>query len=389
MEKSMRLLTGLLAAVLLLTVGVQAFEMPETFEGETPETLIKAYMETRGLHEGNFAMSYYNTVTGEAYAFNDTKMMVAASTYKLPLNMYYYELERDGKIASDAYIPRADSTLDVCHRESLVNSNNDLSIGLLYNLGNFRTYKDCMRKYFTMTDAEIDPLYYADNYYCVRMMMDALRYLYENSADFEEMLDYMKLAQPGEYFEARVSEYEIAHKYGWFEGAVNDTGIFYTPQPFLLAVYTQDVSEAVVGEVAELMTEYTVWQHRAAEEESARLAEEEAARKAEEEARRKAEEEAARQAAEEEAAREAAEEEAAREAAEEAAKQAEEEAARKAEDEAVRQAAMEAAAQKRRVKTIIGIAVVAVLLIAVVLVLCSLRKGVRHRNKKKGHSGIK
>ena len=39
-----------------------------------------------------------------------------------------------------------------------------------------------------------------------------------------------------------------------FEGAVNDVGIIYAPQPFLLAVYTQDTSEAVVGEVAALLT---------------------------------------------------------------------------------------------------------------------------------------
>ena len=370
-----------LMAVMLLQTAVLAYEAPTSFEDRTLADVVADYMEERGLHENNFSMSYYNTVTGEAYAYNDTKMMVAGSTYKLPLNMFYYELERDGEIASDAYIPRADTTLDICHRESLVNSNNDMSIGLLYNLGNFTTYKNCMRKYFSMTDAEIDPLYYADNYYCTRMMMDALRYLYDNRADFEEMIGYMKQAQPGQYFEARVSEYEIAHKYGWFEGAVNDTGIFYTPQPFLLAVYTQDVSEAVVGEVAELMTNYTVWQQQKAEEEAARLAAEEAAREAEAEAARKAAEEAARKAAEEEAARQAAAAEAAKQAEEAAAQAAAEEAARQAEEAALRQEAMEAAAAQRRTRTAAGIAVVAVLLVIFVLVL---RRSVRGRGKKSG-----
>lgn len=381
MRKGIRMVT-LLLAVMLLCGTVLAYEAPQTFEGQELSAVVEAYMEERGLHAGNFSMSYYNTVTGESYAFQDTKMMVAGSTYKLPLNMYYYELEQEGSLASDAYIPRADSTLDVCHRESLVNSNNELSMGLLYNLGNFSTYKNCMRKYFTMTDEEIDPLYYADNYYCTRMMMDALRYLYEHSDDFEEMIGYMKQAQPGEYFRARVSEYEIAHKYGWFEGAVNDTGIFYTPQPFLLAVYTQDVSESIVGEVAELMTNYTLWQQKQAEEEAARLAAEEAARKAEEEAARKAAEEAARKAAEEAAARKAAAEEAARLAAEEAARKAEEDAARRAGEEAVRQAALEAAAKRRTVRMAVGASVVVVLLAAVVLVLCRMSGRSKHRKTK-------
>jgi len=183
---------------------------------------------------------------------------VAASTFKLPLNMYYYEMERDGEIASDAMIPEAGVTLDVAHRESLVNSNNEYSIGMLYHLGDFRTYKTRMREaYFTMPEEKIDYIYYVDNYYCTNMMMDALKYLYANSEDFGEMIGYMKEAQPGEYFKAGVTEYEVAHKYGWYDGAVNDVGIIYTEEPFLLAVYTQGVyGEAIVADAAALLTAY-------------------------------------------------------------------------------------------------------------------------------------
>ena len=34
-------------------------------------------------------------------------MMIAGSTFKLPLNLYYYELENAGEIAPDALITRA------------------------------------------------------------------------------------------------------------------------------------------------------------------------------------------------------------------------------------------------------------------------------------------
>ena len=44
------------------------------------------------------------------------------------------------------------------------------------------------KRYFTMTDDEIDPKYYQDNYYCTRMMMDALKYLYAHADEFPEML---------------------------------------------------------------------------------------------------------------------------------------------------------------------------------------------------------
>ena len=246
------------AALLLVLAALTLWACAEA--APTAEQAVADFMAKYGLDETNFSLSYYNTVTGEHYAYNDEAFMVAASTFKLPLNMYYYELERDGEIDPDYYIERGGGTLAEAHERSLVYSENEISLGMLYNLGEFKEYKAKMRKYFTMTDEEIDYIYHVDNYYCTRMMMDALRYLYDNSGDFEEMLGYMKQAQPGEYFRTYVTDYEVAHKYGWFEGAINDVGIIYTPQPFLLAVYTQDQSFEVCARIAEVMTEYTLSQ---------------------------------------------------------------------------------------------------------------------------------
>ena len=258
----MRRICAVLLLILLLSSPVLAHEIPEDAD---LETILADYMEENGLKKGNFALSYYNTVTGEACAVNDTVFMPAASTFKLPLNMYYYELERDGKITPDTVIPSAklegvEYTLEEIRRASLIQSDNDTALALLYNLGEFPDYKTIMRDtYFHMPGDQIEYIYYADNYYCTNMMMDALKYLYENSGDFEELLDYLKQAQPDTYFRAYVTEYEVAHKYGWFEGTVNDVGIFYTPEPFLLAVYTKDLdNDFLISDVAQLVTEYNV-----------------------------------------------------------------------------------------------------------------------------------
>jgi len=250
----------LLIAVLLMPMSALAYEIPTDFSELTIEQAMEEFMQARGLNESNYSVSFCNTVTGERYTFNDKKFMVAASTFKLPLNMHYYNQEHAGIIDPEVYISRVGATLKEAHYQSLVHSNNDMSIGMLYNLGQFRDYKNAMKAFFSMPEEEIDPIYYADNYYCTNMMMDALSYLYEYRADFDEMIGYMKQAQPGEYFKAGVTEYEVAHKYGWFEGAVNDVGIIYTPQPILLAVYTQDVGAQVVADTAALFTAYTVWQ---------------------------------------------------------------------------------------------------------------------------------
>lgn len=251
---------SLLLAALLLAVcapAVRAEEGDERFAGKTAAQVAQAFIKENNLSKKNFALSFYDTVTGEEYNYNETKMMTAASTFKLPLNLYYYELQAAGKISGSAEIPDADATLDECHERSLVYSDNEVSIAMLYHLGNFRTYKQLMRKYFTMTDAEIDPAYYADNNYCTRMMMDCLKYLYARQDKFPEMLGYLKQAEPGAYFKHYVTGCEIAHKYGSFDGAENDVGIFYTDEPFLLAVYTKGiVGEEICAQAGKLFYEY-------------------------------------------------------------------------------------------------------------------------------------
>ena len=254
-----KLISALLAALLLAAPALAADE-PDTLADR-----FDAFREEYHLDETNFAVSYYNTVTGEEYNWNETTMLTAASTFKLPLNLYYYELQNEGEISGDTVLTEGGATLDRCHYLSLVESNNELSIAMLYHIGNFRAYKEAMRRFFTMTDDEIDPKYYQDNYYCTRMMMDTLKYLYAHSDEFPEMLDYMTQALPRDaYFLHYLSpdELTIAHKYGTFEGAENDTGIFYTEQPFLLAVYTQSVGEQVVAQAAVLAYEYNLEQAR-------------------------------------------------------------------------------------------------------------------------------
>ena len=318
----------LAAALFLLCPAARAMDAgsaASVVAGKTLEGLMAEFMQENYLNETNFSLCYYNTVTGEEYCYNETAFMIAASTYKLPLNLYYYELEAAGEITGDTYIPDAGTTLDNCHRMSLVDSNNEVSTAMLYHLGSFRDYKEAMRKYFTMTDDEIDPDYYADNYYCTRMMMDCLKYLYAHEDDFSEMLDYMKQACPGAYFKAYLEDkVTVAHKYGSFEGAENDTGIIYASQPFLLAVYTQGVGELISAKAAALLYQYTEYQYQCAEAERIAAEQAEAERLAAEQAeaeRLAAEQAEAERLAAEQA--EAAQLEAERERAEQAAAQAE------------------------------------------------------------------
>ena len=353
--------------------------------GKTVEELIDAFRAEHGLTEDNFELSYYNTVTGESYDFNETKMLYGASTYKLPLNLYYYDMQLAGEITGDTMITKG-STLDEAHYQSLVYSNNELSYSLWRRIGDWPEYKQAMRKYFTMTDEEIPQNYYYDHLFCTRMMMDTLKVVWDGQENYTELIDDLKIACPDAYFKTYidVDETPIAHKYGSYNGAENDVGIIWAAQPFLLAVYTsglsygaggnvdnayadgQSAGSVICGQLAVLFKTYVEEQARLAQEQAEKEAE--AARLAEEQAKAEAEEQA----------RLAEEQKAAEEAAAEAARQAElqrqeEEQQRLAEEQkAAEEAAAEQARQTAHRKLLLrigGVGIFSILVIALAVVL--------------------
>ena len=182
---------------------------------------------------------------------------MAASTYKLPLNMYYYEQEAQGAISSDAIF--AGFRLRDCHHYSLQYSNNEVSEAMQRGLGTYKQYKTVIAKYGGIPLDGLEPLYFQRNVFSAQFMLNTLKYLYENAEFFKEALGYLKAAQPNQYFKKYVTQYEIAQKYGQFGGSTNTVGIVYTPTPYLLAVYTQNVpgAESLIGKLNQLLCDYT------------------------------------------------------------------------------------------------------------------------------------
>lgn len=377
-----------LCAVCLLqtaapVLAAEDYPAPDV-SGKTVEELIDAFRAEHDLTEDNFELSYYNTVTGESYDFNETKMLYGASTYKLPLNLYYYDMQLAGEITGDTMITKG-STLDEAHYQSLVYSNNELSYSLWRRIGDWPEYKQAMRKYFTMTDEEIPQNYYYDHLFCTRMMMDTLKVVWDGQENYTELIDDLKIACPGAYFKTYidVDETPIAHKYGSYNGAENDVGIIWAAQPFLLAVYTsglsygaggnvdnayadgQSAGSVICGQLAVLFKTYVEEQARLAQEQAEKEAE--AARLAEEEAKAEAEEQA-RLAEEQKAA-----EEAAAEAARQAELQRQEEQQQLAEEQkAAEEAAAEQARQAAHRKLLLrigGVGIFSILVIALAVVL--------------------
>lgn len=225
---------------------------------EKARELVADFMRQRNLNSGNFAVAYQNLATGEVFYYNELKQWDACSTYKFPLNLLYYDMEAEGQLAEDSIVPGTQTPLSECHHQSLEFSNNELSEAMMDNLGSYDTVKQKMRKYFTLTDAEIDNSYYHHNYFCARMMMDCAAYLYQHQEEYPDALRYLEAAQPGEYFRTYLPDVTIAQKYGLRDGYNHNAGIIFGDTPFVLSVYSyQAGGNEMIGRLAELFWQYT------------------------------------------------------------------------------------------------------------------------------------
>ena len=249
----LRLLASLLiAALLLLPCSAYADGAQETLD-DTIEELFERYRLT----EKNFAIGFRALSDGTEYWYNADKLFETASLYKLPLNMYFYELEAAGELEPDGAVYGI--PLDLFHEQSLEHSNNELSQAMLDWIGSYREFKDIAFGYTGLDDSLRDAEYYACGGFSARMMVGMLQTLWDDPDTFGEAIEHLKKAHPGEYLESGECGLEIAQKYGYehYDGIVI-AGIVYTDEPFLITVLTRGVgwAEVLMGGLCDAFAEY-------------------------------------------------------------------------------------------------------------------------------------
>lgn len=251
----LRLLASLLLAALLLCSPALADGAADALDAA-----VGALFEEYDLSERNFALGFRALSDGTEYWYNADKLFETASLYKLPLNMYFYELEAAGEMASDESIYGV--PLDYCHEQSLVYSNNELSQLMVDWIGSYRQFKEIAFGYTGLDESERSFDYYASGGFTARMMVGMLQTLWDDPETFGQEIDYLKEANPGEYLESGECGLEVAQKYGYeyYDGVLNIciAGIVYTDEPFLITVLTRGVgwAEVLMGELCDAFAEY-------------------------------------------------------------------------------------------------------------------------------------
>lgn len=213
---------------------------------------IEAYFQENGIDHEKVAYCITDLEHNIKYSMNEKDEFIAASIYKLPLAMLYYDKVNEGEytldstftysgymhedagvISSDygigSQVPLSDLLNDL-----IIYSDNDAGHILYENLGGWKEYKEAMTKY---TDTISENYYTMDNVTTANTMNDVVTYLYDHKEDYKGLIKNMEEAEPGEYLD-RDTQLSMPQKYGMYDSALNSIGFVECNTSYSIVVLT-------------------------------------------------------------------------------------------------------------------------------------------------------
>lgn len=213
---------------------------------------IEAYFQENGIDHEKVAYCITDLEHNIKYSMNEKDEFIAASIYKLPLAMLYYDKVNEGEYTLDStftysgymhedagvvssnygigsQIPLSDLLDDLIEY-----SDNDAGHILYENLGGWKEYKGAMTKY---TGSISENYYTMDNVTTANTMNDVVTYLYDHKEDYKGLIKNMEEAEPGEYLD-RDTQLSMPQKYGMYDSALNSVGFVECNTSYSIVVLT-------------------------------------------------------------------------------------------------------------------------------------------------------
>ena len=216
-----------------------------------------------------FSVGFWYSGTGDSWYYDADQWMYSASLYKVPVSMLMAEKEAAGELTLESVVNG--TTLEYLESTALIYSNNDSGHSMVSWLGGTYAGKcsDMTIKFTDLPDSYFDQDFYDVSYYTARYMTQVMRTLYQGGdAKFPHVLDYLKQAQPDDYYNRNAAlkgSYTIAQKFGAYEeGNGNNNNhcaaVIYTPNPIVVTVMTRNVGDYqnIIAEVGGHLAEYAL-----------------------------------------------------------------------------------------------------------------------------------
>jgi len=213
---------------------------------------IEAYFQENGIDHEKVAYCITDLEHNIKYSMNEKDEFIAASIYKLPLAMLYYDKINEGEYTLDStftysgymhegagvissnYVIGSQVPLSDLLNDLIIYSDNDAGHILYENLGGWKEYKEAMTKY---TNSISENYYTMDNVTTVNTMNDVVTYLYDHKEDYKVLIKNMEKAEPGEYLD-RDTQLSMPQKYGMYDYALNSVGFVECNTSYSIVVLT-------------------------------------------------------------------------------------------------------------------------------------------------------
>ena len=235
---------------------------------------INAYLNEKGITQEQVGISVRSLDGLESYQINADTEFTAASVYKLPLAMLWYEkihnneislqdtlyydasyFEEGVGVASD-YAYGSNISLEVLLDSLILRSDNTAGHILFEHLGGGTEFKQQAAKY---TSRQMDSEFYSyNNVLTANYTGDVLQYLYDNKEIFTDLIENMRNAMPNNYLDKTVDT-NVAQKYGSYSFAENSAGFVEDVNiPYSIVVFTTLGSNGinVIGDINQICFDY-------------------------------------------------------------------------------------------------------------------------------------
>jgi beta-lactamase class A len=233
------------------------------------ENEIKVYL---GSSINNIGLSYYDINSGMQMVINGDNTFIAGSTIKVQMNMVLSDLFYNGQASENETLKYTED----CYEEgtgilqgtdlsnpfpimllseySITHSDNIATNMIIDRIG----YENLKNSVDTKLGHATD---HSGNYITPNDETKLLKILYENSTQnpyYPEIIKNMKNTDFHERIDLYIPNDIVAHKIGDYGNYVNDVGIIYTKQPYILSVYTNELVNAseVIAHISKMIYDY-------------------------------------------------------------------------------------------------------------------------------------
>lgn len=233
------------------------------------ESQIKVYL---GKNINNIGLSYYDVNSGDEIIINGDKVFIAASTIKVQMNMVLGDLIQSGMINENEYLRYTEDSfeagtgilqaqdlskpisLSLLSDYSIIHSDNIATNMILKRINYYKMRELIDAKLGHATDN-------SDNYITAKDETILLEILFNNPNSnpiYSKIIENMKKTDFHDRLDLYLPHSIVAHKIGNYGNYVNDVGIIYTKNPYILSIYTNGIKNAneVIAHISKMIYEY-------------------------------------------------------------------------------------------------------------------------------------